>query len=124
MRWLELHEWRRTTRQKLPKLRPDPMPYSQGQMIHGDVLYLLHPEIFPEDSEEHIKRLVRLGLIAICYDQLDYALAIFERSAIRDYCMDITGKDPVRQLHLLSQAKASAYKGTNNLLRKIIQRFT
>lgn len=123
MRWLELHEWRRTTKLKLPKLGPDPMPYSQGQMIHGDVLYLLHPEMLPSDNETQIKRLVRLGLIAVCYDQLDHALAVFERPVIRDYSMSLTGTDPVSQLHILSQSKSHPYRGFYGMLRKLYQRF-
>jgi FkbM family methyltransferase len=122
MQWIEFHEWRRTTRLKLPELGPDPMPYSKGQMAHGDVLYLLQPEELRSDSEEQVKRLVRLGLIAVCYDLFDHAQAAFNRPGVRDYCRSVTGGDPVESVIHLSRHYAHRYKGFHLLVRYLLRR--
>ncbi len=101
MRWLELHEWRRTTWVKHPLPAPGPLPVSRGQMIHGDVLYLLHPEWMANDTEASLRRLARLGLIAVCYGHYDHALAAFARAG--EYCNDMAGADPSAAVQALSR---------------------
>lgn len=122
MRWLELHEWRRTTKAKVPKLGPKPMPYSRGQLMHGDILYLLQPEDLPDVTESQLRRLVRLGLVAVVYDLLDHALAVFGRKGVRDYCYGLIEQDPVILLHQVSEAKSREYRGFNAFLLKVCNR--
>jgi len=123
MRFLEAHEWRRTTRKKLPFLGTHPMPYSQGQMIHGDVLFLLHPEYMPCDTEEHIIRLIRLALIAVCYDHLDHAEAIFRIPSVKRYCNDIFQVNPLACIYELSKDSAASYKGLGGFLRRVCMKY-
>ena len=106
MRWLELHEWRRLTRAKYPARKNGPLPVSRGQIIHGDVLYLLHPETLDEGTDANVRRLIRLGLIAACYGHLDHAHAAFARPRAREFIQDTTGRDPVDLLENVSQALA------------------
>lgn len=121
-RFLEVHEWRRTTRFKLPRLGPNPMPYSKGQIVHGDLLYLLQPEALPAENDDEIRRLIRLALIAVCYDLLDYALAVFERSPVRECCHDLIGKDPILPLYQLSKMKSRRYKSIYGMLQRICRK--
>jgi FkbM family methyltransferase len=127
MIWLELHEWRRTTKLKLPKLASSAMPYSKGQLIHGDVLYLLQPEDILSgicrNNENQIKKSIRLALLAICYDLFDHAFAVFEKDDVKQYCFDIVGIDPLESLLLLSKYKSRGYRGIYGLLNRFRRHF-
>jgi len=122
MLWIEMHEWRRTTRTKLPVLDPGPMPYSRGQIVHGDLLYLLQPEQLRSSNETEIQRLVRLGIISTCYDLFDHALAVFEREEVRNYCHSIIKIDPVELLEKFSKEKSRRYKGIRRFIRHVLNR--
>ncbi len=82
MHFPELHHWRRTTKIKFPHLAEGPLPYSRGQMIHGDVLYFRHPETMPDDTQPAIERLLTAAFLAIVYEHIDHARAIFNRPAV------------------------------------------
>lgn len=119
-RFLELHAWRRTTRTKLPKLAEGSLPYSQGQMVHGDMLYFRHPEAMPDDGSEAIQALIKAALIAIAYGHLDHAAAIFKRPAVARQLSDRYQFDGTAALSHLSMDLARAYgaKGSDSLRRK------
>ena len=121
MHWLEFHEWRRTTRAKYPKLSQGPLPYSRGQMIHADVLYLLQPEDLPDDTDEQLKRLVRLGIASACFDQLDHAYATFSLPRVREYCRRIAGLDPVDTVISYSDMRArQRFSWKDHLIRLLL----
>jgi len=103
MRWLELHEWRRLTKAKYPRVSKGALPFSRGQMIHGDVLYLLHPEGVAENGELGIKRLVRLALVAVCYGHLDHAYTVFKRDDVQEYVKACMKRDPLGLLEQISK---------------------
>ncbi len=124
MRWLEFHEWRRSTKIKHPALAEGSMPYSQGQIIHGDVLYLLHPEWLSDETEADIQRLIRLGLVSICYGHLDHAKVAFMRPRIRALIEGYIGTDPIEMLAGLSSeiaATSRRSRALSSLCRKIKQ---
>jgi len=117
MRWLELHEWRRSTRVKYPAISKEPMPFSRGQMMHGDVLYLMHPEAMEDGTDAKIRRLVRLALVAICYGQLDHAHATLSRPRVREFVQGCIGSDPIGVLEKLSMSMARATRWRRALAR-------
>jgi len=80
MRFLEFHEWRRDTKIKYPHFSKKDIPISYGQMIHGDVLYMRSPESYKDNID--IENLIRLGLIALCYEHYDQAMAAFSHPAL------------------------------------------
>jgi len=110
MRWIELHEWRRSTKLKYPRLSEGQIPYSRGQMIHGDVLYLLDPETLPCESEEEIKRMVWLALVSICYGHFDHAEVVLKNSVVREYCNSLVGEDVLVAMQGCSQSLARKFK--------------
>lgn len=81
MHWIEFHEWRRSTKVKYPKASKGSIPLSRGQMIHGDILYLIRPEFIATNTE----RLHSLALLAACYEQYDHALAAIQTSKLNDH---------------------------------------
>lgn len=119
MRWIESHAWRRNSRKKLPTLGPEPMPYSFGQLMHGDLLYMAMPEDLDAETEEQMERLIHLGLISTCYEMLDHAHAAFDRGSVREYCRSRSGIDPIKALYSVSREKARDYKGFRKLLRRL-----
>ena len=91
MAFLELHSWRRTTRVKYPERSPGPYPYSQGQLIHGDVLFMKHPEAMSDGNERDLLSVVRAGLLALAYEHVDHAAALLGRARVKEYLRDIHG---------------------------------
>lgn len=126
MRWLELHEWRRNTRLKYPDLSKDELICSRGQIIHGDVLYLLHPEILNDGTDAELKRLVRLGLISSVYGHLDHAYAVFSRPRVYQFVKDTTNFEPLVELIKLSRlmAKQSRWERIIKLSTRLFRRIS
>lgn len=124
MRWLEFHEWRRRTKAKYPETADDLLPASRGQMMHADVLFLLHPEILPSETEAQIRRMIRLGLVAACFGHFDHAAAAFSRKGVRQFVLADTGIDPLQALVPLSRelARRARYEKRIVLLRKMLGR--
>lgn len=126
-RFLELHAWRRTTKTKLPGLAGGPLPYSQGQMIHGDVLYFRHPELLPDNSHNALEALTRAGLLAIAYGHIDHAAAIFGRPNVKQYLDRRFGLEPLAALSRISKGFASGHRpqwplAFRRLLRRLVHR--
>jgi FkbM family methyltransferase len=107
MRWLESHEWRRATTKKPWSMADGPLPFSRGQLMHADVLYLLHPEALGHGTPRELRRLVRLGLMAACYQHYDHAHAVFTMPAVREFCMDLWKLDAAAAAERMSQAEAT-----------------
>ena len=80
--FVELHDWRRTTRQKHPLAGGPSLPFSRGQLVHGDVIYFRDADLMAESKAEDIDRLVQLAALALCYDFVDEAAAILCREAV------------------------------------------
>ena len=80
--FVELHDWRRTTRQKHPLAGRRPLPFSRGQLVHGDVIYLRDTEAMGNSDAEDIDRMVQLAALALCYDFVDEAAAILRRAPV------------------------------------------
>jgi FkbM family methyltransferase len=115
MRWMESHDWRRSTSRKPRSLAGGDLPYSRGQLIHADVLYFQHPESLPTDTPSALRRLLRLGVIASCYEHYDHALAAFGNKTVQQYCGDVLKLDPEAAVKRMSQRQAT-------LLRRVAWR--
>ncbi len=79
----EMHDWRRRTKVKWPRLASGAVPYSRGQVIHADALYMRMPEDLPEETAAQRIRKLRLAVIAACYQHIDHAAAACESPAMR-----------------------------------------
>ena len=80
--FVELHDWRRTTRKKNPLSGRWPLPFSRGQLVHGDVIYLRDSDTMDGSDAEDIDRMVQLAALALCYDFVDEAAAILRREPV------------------------------------------
>ena len=82
--FLELHEWRRTTRRKHPLAGKRSLPFSRGQLVHGDVIYLRDAETMDDSGAAAVDRMVQLAALALCHDFVDEAAAILRRSPVAE----------------------------------------
>ena len=82
--FLELHDWRRTTKRKHPLAGKRSLPYSRGRLVHGDVIYLRDAETMDESGEAAVDRMVQLAALALCYDFVDEAAAILQRGPVAE----------------------------------------
>ena len=98
----EIHHWRRLSQVKPPETIPGPIPYSRGQLAHCDMLYLKDFELMPEETESEIARLIQMAFIALCYDYVDHALAIFSRPAVESLLVGTYGIDIKREISIAS----------------------
>lgn len=85
MGFVQLHHWRRSTRRKHPQLDSGPIPYSRGQIVHGDMLFFRDPRQMPDDTPEAIAALLKMAFLAITYEYVDHAVALLKRPAVLQY---------------------------------------
>ncbi len=85
MGFLYLVDWRSTTREKYPIKARGALPYSRGQTIHGDALFLRDPTSLDDGSEDGIKSMIHLALIALLYDYVDFAHDIVARPSVNRF---------------------------------------
>jgi FkbM family methyltransferase len=64
MGFTELHCWRRLTKSKYPKKVKGPIPFSRGQIIHGNMLFMKTPETIIKQSP---KQIIAAAFIAMNY---------------------------------------------------------
>jgi hypothetical protein len=102
----ELHHWRRTTRVKSPRLAPGTLPFSRGQMIHGDILFFRDPDTISDDAET----LLRAAFLALAYGYVDHAVALMKRAPAVQWLKRVHGFDLERLLGIVSRQHARFYR--------------
>ena len=109
----ELHHWRRSTKVKHPRLAPGPTPYSRGQMIHGDVVFFRDPETMADNSPDEIDAMLKSAFLALAYEYVDHAAAIFSRPNVARALTERFGIDPETAISDVSQnmARRAAARG-------------
>lgn len=93
-RFPQMHSWRRGTRVRGDRWAPGPVPLSEGQLIHGDVLYFRRPELMPASSDAERDRFIALALIAHAYGHVDLSAAILAKSEVVERVRAIANVDP------------------------------
>lgn len=110
--FMELHHWRNSSKIKYPARTRGPIPFSKGQMIHGDLLFYRKPETLDLSSEEKIQRAVRYCMIALCHGHLDHAALLFQKPEICHFISD-RGMPPKvleDELNTISKNLFSSYR--------------
>jgi FkbM family methyltransferase len=80
MGFTEQHSWRRQTVSKYPKKVKGPVPFSRGQLVHGNMLFMKTPEsVFSQKPEQ----ILAAAFIAINYGYLDHALFLMQNSSVQ-----------------------------------------
>lgn len=108
----EIHEWRRMTKIKLPRLSKGSLPYSRGQLVHGDVLFFKDPSLLLSDSDLSIKRCIKGALIATAYGYIDYAYVLLSKKNVSEYMRERYGIEVDNFLSGVSRRAAKNYRLT------------
>ncbi len=125
MGFLYLANWRALTGIKHPRKVKGPIPYSRGQMVHGDVLFLRDPSSLDDGSEAGVRATLSLALLALLYDYVDFAHDIFKRPAVAAFIREAIGNDGLRALGQASRFLAfrhdrrSARVWGRNLIKRV-----
>lgn len=85
MGFVQLDHWRRSTRCKHPNISDGPIPYSRGQIVHGDMLFFRNPAQMNDETPEALKALLKMAFLALVYEYVDHAHAILTRPAVMRY---------------------------------------
>lgn len=102
----EFHHWRRETQQKPHRLADGAFPYSRGELVHADAVFFRDPQTIDASTEHGRQKLLKLALLALCYDLVDLAAAVFRREEIRQWIDGVLGADPMTILSTHSSALA------------------
>jgi FkbM family methyltransferase len=116
-----LSEWRRSTKVKHPELHAGPIPYSRGQLIHGDVLYFKDPDRIQGSSESAVLAQIQAAFLAIVYAQVDHAAFLLGRDPVRSYLETRYGLHVMEALANVSRrlGRADRRKRWRDVLREI-----
>jgi FkbM family methyltransferase len=109
MGFAEHHHWRRRTKLKHPVKTRGRIPYSKGQLMHGDMIFFRDPDTLNDDSEAAIQQLLRAAFIAAVYEYVDHAAAIMERPAVAKYLAERYDIEPERELDIVSRTLAKSF---------------
>lgn len=91
----EFHHWRRETQIKPHRMANGEFPCSRGELVHADAVFFRDPQSIDASSEHGRQKLLKLALLALCYDLIDLAAVVFRRDEIRQYADGILGADPI-----------------------------
>jgi FkbM family methyltransferase len=108
--FVELHHWRRTTRRKHPQLAEGPIPYSRGQMVHGDMVYFRDPALMPDETPQEIEQLLKAAFLAITYEYVDHAAAMLSRPAVARHLQSRYDCDWQQALSAVSRTLARQHR--------------
>ena len=108
--FVELHEWRRTTRRKHSLAGERSIPFSRGRLVHGDVIYSRDVETMDESGDAAIDRMVQLAALALCYDFVDEAAAIMRRGPVAESLKRDGAFTPEAALKTMSCSLARRYR--------------
>lgn len=98
MGFLHLADWRSLTAVKHPRKASGPIPFSRGQTVHGDALFLRDPSTLDEDSDAGIQARLRLACLALLYDYVDVAYDLFRHPAVSAHLRDLIGSNGLEAL--------------------------
>lgn len=85
MGFAELHHWRRYSKEKHMRMTDDPIPFSRGQLAHGDMIFFREPDGLPVTSEEDLRTQVKAAFLAMSYGFIDHAAYLLNRREVRDF---------------------------------------
>jgi FkbM family methyltransferase len=84
--------WRRGSYVAHPQLTGGPVPYSRGQLAHGDFLYFRDPGWFA-DGDEGVPARLRGALLAMAHGYFDHARALLACESVSAHLRDQYGID-------------------------------
>jgi len=103
----EMHCWRRLTRSKYPKKIKGPIPFSRGQLVHGNMLFMKAPEAVFTQSPD---RIISAAFIAMNYGYLDHALFLLQHESVQENIRAAGIKDLTAEVRKVSLMQYRQYR--------------
>jgi FkbM family methyltransferase len=105
MGFLSLRHWRHLDQSSPLKY----IPFSKGQIAHGDMLFFRDPDSLEGETHQQIELLLKAAVLAIIYGYIDHAYYILERPSVKQYLQSKYDVDFGREIRLVSLNWASRY---------------
>jgi FkbM family methyltransferase len=103
----EQHSWRRLTKSKFPKNVKGPIPFSRGQLVHGNMLFMKTPDaVFAQVPEQ----IIQAAFIAINYGYLDHALFLLKNENVAGHLKQAGIADLTAELRKVSLTQYRQYR--------------
>ena len=103
MDFIEPSHWRTTSTVLHPLMDKTPIPYSRGQIAHGDLLYFRRPHLLNMNGALDVGRHLQLALIAMSFGYFDFAEDIFNQPDILSECRRLGCPNPLDELAQISK---------------------
>jgi FkbM family methyltransferase len=103
MDFIEPSHWRTTSTVLHPLMDKTPIPYSRGQIAHGDLLYFRQPYLLNASGVIDVGRHLQLALIAMSFGYFDFAEDIFNEPDVLSEAKRLGCVDPLIELARLSK---------------------
>ncbi|MHB8872440.1 MAG: FkbM family methyltransferase [Myxococcaceae bacterium] len=94
--------WRRFGWAGHPQVRFESVPYSRGQIAHGDYLYFRNMDTLDDSSEAGLERGMKAALLAMNWGYFDHALLLLRRPAMSKHVRTVYGLDPTEAVRAAS----------------------
>ncbi len=105
---LELHHWRALSRRHPLKWdRHAKLPFSRGQLIHGDVLYV---RSLTRLQQRPVVERVRAAFVLLAYGFADYAYLLLSHADVQRECVEPLGLDLLKEMRIASRSLARRYR--------------
>jgi FkbM family methyltransferase len=93
--------WRRGSYVAHPQLTAEGVPYSRGQIAHGDFLYFKEPDAIPSAD---VPSALRAAVLSMAHGFFDYASALLARPEVERHLRERYQLDPTRAVRSASLA--------------------
>jgi FkbM family methyltransferase len=101
MDFLDLSRWRRHGYVLHPHADGLPIPYSRGQIAHGDALYIRDPGTVSDSDDTGRRRLLMTAAVALSFGFFDVAAMILKRPQLAD---ELSARHKIDVDHALASA--------------------
>ncbi|MEF3169070.1 MAG: FkbM family methyltransferase [Deltaproteobacteria bacterium] len=118
MGFAELHHWRRLSGGKHMKWTKGAIPFSRGQLIHGDMIFFRDPDTLTTDTEEGARVAIKAAFFAMAYGFVDHAHYILAKPGVRGLLEKKYGLSVDEELGIVSANLASMY-GARGLFSRL-----
>lgn len=105
----ELHHWRRFPGGKHMKWTREAIPFSRGQLIHGDMIFFRDPDTLTAETEEGARIALKAALLAMAYGFMDHAHYILTKPGVCGLMEKKYGLSSDDELGIVSKSLAGMY---------------
>ncbi|MGD9663329.1 MAG: FkbM family methyltransferase, partial [Porticoccaceae bacterium] len=103
----ELHHWRRFSSEKHLKWTRGRIPFSRGQIAHGDMIFFRDPDSIETDSDQGARDAIKCAFFAIIYGFLDHAAYLLTKPSTTELLQSIHPCSIEKELARVAKFQAS-----------------